>query len=256
MVEIRYGENYEVADLAGQSVSEARKQFQAEFGIPEKARAKLNGKKVKGDLEPETCLCDEDKLSFAEARGKGPFLVGALLLALAVTGGVFAYGWINSTTTLVAAVATEDFAAVTKNSDNIPAWTPYGFFKGAITGPAPLFDVSTSASGYSGDLVVTVSIANADELVKCYRMLAMKLELVKSSDNVVQDINESGAPGDDDDYVLLTLSNGEVSMFPGGSADNFTVRLKNGFYITHIYKSGNWGSSYEDPVLFCEVAQR
>ena len=49
MVEIRYGDQYEVTDLAGQTVNEAREQFRSEFGIPDKARAKLNGSKVKTD---------------------------------------------------------------------------------------------------------------------------------------------------------------------------------------------------------------
>ncbi len=88
MVEIRYGDYYEVAELAGQSITDARQQFRAELGIPEKARAKLNGRKVDAKLESEISLCDDDKLSFATASGKGAYLAGALLLALAITGSV------------------------------------------------------------------------------------------------------------------------------------------------------------------------
>ena len=80
MVEIRYGDYNEAADLAGQSVAEARQQFKGELGIPEKATARINGRKVKGTLEGETCLNDDDRLTFARTRGKGVFLVGALLL--------------------------------------------------------------------------------------------------------------------------------------------------------------------------------
>ena len=255
MVEIRYGDNYEVADLAGQTLGEARANFKAEFGIPDKARAKLNGKKVGGRAESEITLNDDDKLSFAEARGKGAYLVGAMLLALAVTGGVFAYGWINATTTLDATAATSDFAAVTENSSDALTWTPYGFFKGSISGPKPIFDVDTVTSNYSGDLVVTVSLANADELVKCYRVLALKIEMVETDNtSAVIEINED--VDTDNNWALLTLGNGEVNMFPGGTAQAMTVRVKSGFYITHIFKGANWGSSYEDPVLFCEVAQR
>jgi len=85
MVEIRYGDQYEITDLAGQTVGEAREQFKAEFGIPDKAQAKLNGSKVKTNTEIDTVLYDDDKLTFAVSRGKTPFLIGALLLALAVT---------------------------------------------------------------------------------------------------------------------------------------------------------------------------
>ncbi|MFC2001806.1 hypothetical protein ACFLUZ_04805 [Chloroflexota bacterium] len=257
MIEIKYSDNYEVANLAGQSVACAREQFKDEFGIPEKATAKLNGKKVRGRFESKTCLCDDDRLTFAKTRARGPFLVGAMLMALAITGGVFAFGWINATQTLNVTAATNDFAAVTSNTSNPVTWTPYGFFKGAISGPKPVFDIDTASSGYDGDLVVTVALGNADELVKCYRVLALQLELVAQSDNATIDINENGADSAED-WVMLTLNNGEVNMFPDGGdgAGAMTVRVKKGFYITHIYQAGNWGSSYEDPQLFCEVAQR
>ena len=76
-------------------------------------------------------------------------------------------------------------------------------------------------------------------------------------DNIV-DINESNTGlGDSNDYVLLTLNNGSVDMFPGGAADRFTVRIKSGYYMTHIYEADNWdeASDYQ-PQLFCEVAKR
>ena len=131
MVEIRFREHYEITDLAGLSVAEARKQFGDEFGIPEKAGAKLNGKKVKEGLEAETCLSDDDKLSFTTTRSRGALIaVGSLLLALALTGGVFAYGFINDTTSLTASVAAANFADVSVNnsySPSPPAWTGFGF---------------------------------------------------------------------------------------------------------------------------------
>jgi len=256
MVEIRYGEQYEVTDLAGQSVMEAREQFKAEFGIPDKARARLNGGKINGDLEPDTILNDDDRLSFAVARAKAPFLIGALLLALAATGGVFAFGWINATTTLSVTAASADFAAVTANTTDLPTWTPYGFFKGSISGPKPIFHVNTFDSGYTGDVVVTVSIANADELVRCYRVLALKIDIVDSTDNIIDINGDETYPGTAADFSMLTMGNGAVDLFMyQNAADNYTVRVKSGFYISHVYKPGNWGSNYEDPVLFCEVAQ-
>jgi len=258
MVEIRFREHYEITDLAGLSVAEARQQFGNEFGIPEKAGAKLNGKKVKGSLEAETCLSDDDKLSFTTTRSRGALIaVGSLLLALAITGGVFAYGWINATTTMLATAASADFAAVTPDAtEPVPDWTPYGFFKGTI-GTGTLFNVDTSVSTYTGDLVATVYLANADELVKCYRVMALKIVVMESDNTTYVDINGDTIQ-DDNDYSLLTLGNAAVDLFidQGGGSDNYSVRVKSGFYITHIWKAGNWGSSYEDPVLFCEVAQR
>jgi molybdopterin converting factor small subunit len=260
MVEIRYGEQYEIADLAGQTVSEVREQFKAEFGIPDRARARLNGIKIKESTELDTVLDENDRLSFTVDKGKSAYLVGALLLALAATGGVFAFGWVNASTTLMASTATQDFAAVSVNNSTPVTWHPYGFYKGSISGGSsgiPIFNVDTLTPNYTGDLVVTVSIANADTLSKCYRTLSLRVMMYDSSNNIV-DINEnnSGA-GDDNDFVLLTLNNGSVDMFPGGAADRFTVRIKSGYYTTHIYEAENWddASDYQ-PQLFCEVAQR
>lgn len=41
MVEIRYGEQYEAADLAGTSVAEAREWYKSEFDVPERAKTYL-----------------------------------------------------------------------------------------------------------------------------------------------------------------------------------------------------------------------
>ena len=261
MVEIRYGDQYEVADIAGQTVSEAREQFRDEFGIPDKARAKVNGKKVRGSSELDVVLNDDDKVSFVVAKNRAPFMVGALLLALAISGGVFATGFINATATLTGTVKNYDFASVSVNTTGISAlsWTGYGSFKGSIpittTNGTPIFNIDTLSSGYTGDLVVTVSLGNADQLAEVYRVLALKLTF-NTPNGAVADINESGA-ADANDWVLLTLDNGSVSMFPKGAASNnvCTVRVASGFYITNIKPLGGFGGS-ASPNLFCEVAQR
>ena len=254
MVEIKYGEQYETADLAGKSVREARDQFKAEFGIPDKAKIRLNGKKVKGNLESETCLCDDDKVSFAVSRGKGAFLVGALLLALAATGGVFAFGYITDSTTFTVDVITVDFAAVTANVTSKPAWTPYGFFKGS-TGAGSLFNIDTATSGYTGDLTATVSIANGEQLVTVYRVLSLKIEIIGDNGTGV-DVNGDGVYDSDNDFAILTLRNGAVDMFISqDAADLYHVNLKSGFYITNV-KGLGFTATYEDPQLFMEIAQR
>lgn len=266
MVEIRYGDQYEVTNLAGQTVSEAREHFKSEFGIPDKAKARLNGSKVKPGAELETVLNDDDKLTFAVARNRGVYLVGALLLALAATGGVFAYGFINASTTLSgASISDTNFADVGSNSTGIAAvtWSGFGFFKGTLsssytghsTNGTPIFNIDTTGgTGYTGDLVVTVSLGNADQLAKVYRVLALKLSMA-NPDGSVMDINEEGGAVASTDWVMLTLNNGEVSMFPGGTANVSTVRVKSGFYITHVYSAG-WAAGSKTPDLFCEVAQR
>jgi hypothetical protein len=254
MVEIRFRDQYEVTALAGQTVSEAREQFRNKFGIPDRATAKLNGTTVKGSAEFDTVLNDDDKLTFAVSKGVGVYLVGAALLALAVTGGVFAFGFINATTSLNATTVNSNFADVTANftgSANV-TWNAFGFFKGSIGGPNTIFNISP-AVGYTGDLVTTVTLSNADDLVKRYRVLALQLEMVDQASNAVLDVNESGA-ADVNDWVMLTLDNGSVSLFTDGSA-NMSLRVKRGFYITHVLPYNGWQGS-ATPELFCEVAQR
>jgi hypothetical protein len=261
MVEIRYGDQYEAADLAGQTVSEVRQQFREELGIPEKARARLNGRKVSVNAEPDMELNDDDKLSFAVDKSKAPFLVGALLLAMAITGGVFAFGFINASTNLNGSVSNSNFADVSVNSTGIGslAWNAYGFFKGSIpantsNNGTPVFNVDTATSGYTGDLAVTVSLGNADTLSKVYRVLSLKLGMFYPNGDPM-DINESGT-ADGNDWVLLTLNNGSVSLFPKGTANVTTVRVLGGSYITNVKPLAGWGSGTAAPQLFCEVAQR
>jgi len=259
MVEIRYGDQYEVTDLAGQTVCEAREQFKSEFGIPDKAKARLNGSKVKSSAELDTVLNDDDKITFAVAKSRVPYLVGALLLALAVTGGVFAFGFINATTTINASVYESNFADVSVNNTFAnPAFSSWGFYKGSI-GSGSLFDITPGIS-YTGDLAVTVSLGNADALAKNYRSMALQLEMVYSGNLTVVDINEStdnGSGSGSSDWVMLTLDNGSVTMFPQGTSNAapMTVRVKRGFYITQVHPFGGWTGS-ASPEIFCEVAQR
>jgi hypothetical protein len=180
--------------------------------------------------------------------------VGAALLALAVTGGVFAFGFINATTSLNATTIESNFADVTANatgSANV-TWNAFGFFKGSIGGPNTIFNIAPAA-GYTGDLVTTVTIGNADDLVKRYRVLNLQLEMVDEATQTVMDINESGTV-DANDWVMLSLDNGSVSLFTDGSAP-MSLRVKRGFYITHVHPFGGWQGS-ATPELFCEVAQR
>ena len=258
MVEIRYGDQFEVTDLAGQTICEAREQFKADFGIPDKAKAKLNGSKIKSGAELDTVLNDDDKLTFAVSRSKTPYLIGALLLALAVTGGVFAYGFINATTTINATIYESNFADVSVNNTFAnPAFNTWGFYKGSI-GSGYLFNI-TPGTNYTADLAVTVSLGNADALAKNYRAFSLQLDMIYTGNLTTVDINEStdNGSGNTLDWVMLTLDNGSVTMFPQGTATGaeMTVRVKRGFYITQVHPFGNWQGS-ASPEIFCEVAQR
>jgi len=247
MVEIKYGDQYEIVDIAGQTVSEAREQFKAEFGIPDKAKAKLNGSKVKNGAEIDTVLNDDDKLTFAVSRSRTPFLIGALLLALAATGGVFAFGFLNANVTL-SATTHGDFATVTANTDDVN-FLVHGLLKGSIFANHDLFYVEKS-SDWTGDLVITVSLGNAGELAKVYRAFGLELYLEDSNTHLPLDLGLTV-----DQMVLLSLDYPTANMFYSGASQNVTVKVKNGFYVaTHFPGSTPAGGS-ASPIIFCDVTQ-
>jgi hypothetical protein len=96
--------------------------------------------------------------------------------------------------------------------------------------------------------------ADLQDLVSAYRVLAMFLEMKTWAGNTV-DINADGA-NDTKDYALLTLGNGAVDLYVEQvAADNYTIWLKSGFYVSNIWGASGWAGK-ENPLLYCEVAQR
>ena len=248
MVEIRHGEYSELADLAGKSIAEAREQYKSEFEIPDRAQAILNDKPLKKKLEDRITLGDEDELYFEEReRSRKPVFITALLLALAISGGLFAYTWTTASVTIGLTSATADFANVTANLSGSITYQPFGKYRGSI--PAGnLFDVVPN-TGYSGDLEVTVYLANLDELTQNYRFWLMRVDL--------QDISGTRVDGQGISQVL-SLNNGQCSFYWPSS--NYTagtwyyVECAGGSYIGLPWGASGWSSTY-DPVLFCEVTQ-
>ncbi|MCL0094495.1 hypothetical protein M1N58_01160 [Dehalococcoidales bacterium] len=250
MVQIRYGEYSEQADLVGKSVAEAREQYKEEFGIPDKAQARLNGKPVKKKLEADTELGDGDELSFAEkSRSRGLFLMAACLLALAITGGVFAYGYTTAGITL-GVVAEEDWVTV------IPGpgitWDVFGRAIGELPENQPLFTITTDP-GWTGDYEVRVYLANAAELVDAYRYLNMKLMFV---DEYADEIGlDRQAREVDPDWQLLTLTNSEVTFLVDAYAPGipYYVILDGGSFMAH--PAAWFGDADVAPQLWIEVTQ-
>ncbi|MBA7636062.1 hypothetical protein ES703_43675 [subsurface metagenome] len=243
MVEIRYGERYEMADLAGRSIADAREQYKQEFGIPDKAKASLNDKGIRQKHEPKTALGDNDSLTFTQKSRKGLFFIGAILLALAITGGIFAYGATADIVDLDL-TAQSDFAAVLENTVDPPSWDVWGSYKGSV-GTGTLFTVTADAvGGWTGDMSVILTITNAHDLVAAYRILVLEIEVHNGVDAL--------ASGSTTEY--LTLGVGEVSIeFTQLTVGPYTVQITDGFYITH---RGGWAANAEDPSIFCQVLQR
>jgi hypothetical protein len=254
MVQVEYRRETRAAELTGHTVAEVRRLFEGELGFGKQTAAVLNGVRVSTHREGCTTLNDDDNLVFKAVSHRVAFLLGALLLVLAITGGVFASGFMNGSASLSGAtVANNNFAEISVNGTVSTTWDVLGGVKGS-TGNATLFNVDTASSGYTGDLVLTVSLANEDTLSTIYRSLSLSIELRDSLGNLV-DINEDNNAGSDD-YALLTLNNGSVTLpFEQTAAQVYTVWLKNGSFIAQVYSS-NWNNGEATPMFFCEVAQR
>ncbi len=240
MVEIRFGENYQEVDLAGKTVAEVREQYKEQFGIPDKAQVKLGGKGIKKKLEAETRLNAGDKIIFAEKSRKGLVFIGTILLALSITGGVFAYG---ATTATVGLTLTDkpDFAGVVAATP--PTWNVFGSYKGKVTA-GDLFTITPDAA-WTGDMSVVLTLANAHDMVEAYRILVLKIE-------VWDDGTVAKAAGSTTEY--LTLGVGEIGIeFDQTTGPTYTVKIIDGFYITH---KGGWTSGKEDPTILAQVLQR
>ena len=255
MVEIRYGESSEQADIAGMSVAEARERYGITFDIPDRAKAYVNGKPIKGDKESYLKLCDCDELTF-KAGTKVPVLLIAMLAALAATGGAFAYTFFTATTTIGVTAGGADFANVSVNM-TVPTWSVCGYSTGAVN-TGDLFTIDTTPCSYTGDFIATVYLSNAEQLTKVYRIMVLKIEIWDNAGGQV-DINGDGVvnAAGHEDYALLTLRNGATDLFVTQPAppSSYNVKLAGGFYRTHIWGTG-WTAGYQAPQLLIELAQR
>ncbi len=244
MVEIRYGEHYEVADLAGKSVAEVRELYKSELDLPDKAQASLNGKGIGKKHEPETELNENDELSFEEKTRKGLVLLGAFVLTLAITGGLFAYAYLTDSTTIGATAVQADFASVTANATGIPNYTFIGSTRGSIE-PGTLFNI-TRTSEYTGDLEVNVYLANIDELQKDYSFWMLRLELKDSGDTQMNIGSEIKILSLDSPLVSFACDN--VTL-----VDTFYVNVLGGSYRVRGHGLGTF--SADDPSIFCQINQ-
>ncbi len=241
MVEIKYRDRYEAADLAGKHIGEVREQYKSEFGIPDKAQARLNGKKISGKREFNTTLSANDKLSFEQRSHRGLFFGGAVLLALVVTGTMFAT---TATTTTVTLTLTgkADYAAVVA-AGSPPTWNVWGSYKGEVT-TGDLFTI-TPETDFTGDMVAMITITNASDLVSAYRVLILEIEIYDSAATPAQ----VGTT----EYLTLTRGDITIEIDQTGFTAPYTVQITGGNYMTH---RGGWTAGNEDPIILCDVIQK
>lgn len=200
---------------------------------------------------------DRDKLSF-RARSRLLPLIGSLVLALAITGAMFA-GTYTTAALELDATEKDEFATVTTYS--APSWPTNVWcrYKGSVP-TGQLFKITPEAT-YTGDLVVKVHLTNIDKLAKGYRYLKMRLKLYYFAACVpLKDVTawEDGTHP----YELLNLENGVVTFVAkegvGGDDDHYYyVYLDGGCWHAHPWKVGSVpDSTYYSPMLYCEASQR
>jgi len=131
-------------------------------------------------------------------------LIIGVVLALVVTGGLYAFTYTSTTVATDVTVADAEIATAAPSATQ-PDWssilTPPE--DPPLMGEVPsgdLFDITPSAT-YSGDLAVKVYLANTGDLIKAYDYLNMKLYL-----------DGSVEAGETPSYQLLTLQNGEANF--------------------------------------------
>ena len=165
------------------------------------------------------------------------FFIGAVLLALAITLGLFAYGQTTATVTL-GVTGQPDFATVTPLTG--PTYTVWGSYTGRIP-RGDLFDI-TPAAGWTGDMSVILRIANAEDLIECYGILVFKIEIWNTSEQL-------GTT----EYLSLGKG-GQISIdFAYSAVTPYTVEVTGGYYVTH---RGGGTTGKEDPTIYCQVLQR
>ena len=250
MVELRYGSQYEVADLAGRNLAEVRQWYVRVLDIPESAIIKLNGKAVQRKDEPDITLKDSDELRFVKKSRRLPIFIMAILLALGATAVPFAFA--QTTATISANVTAKNDFVTVEVASPAPTWNVWGTYK-ASTGSGELFKV-TPGTDFTGDLVCSVIMANVDELIETYRMLVMTISIYE--DDGSGSNADTGAQIGSTEY--LTLSKGEIDILMedlSGKKSPFWVYLDGGYYIAHRW--GGWSpSGKEDPLLYCDITQK
>lgn len=177
-------------------------------------------------------------MKFMKKSKRNLFLLGALALALVITGGMFAGAWFSAAND--GSITTEaDFADVSATALTIT--DVQGGESGNVAAQT-IFTI-TPAGNYTGELLVTVYLTNAPDLTSTFESLQLK---VKSA-------FQGGGLGLTD-WQIISLDNESVIIpvtgYTGGTPFDVTV------------EGGTWHAQPDiatndpDLDLYCEVSQR
>ena len=185
------------------------------------------------------------------------YLVTALLLALAVTTGTFAYTQTSGSISASIATGSSGFAEVTttKPADGFPvtdkysdapSWTPVVNTAGGITA-GHLYYIDPK--DYNGNLLVMLYLTNVGDLAQGYSYLNLGVNFY-TTDNATW-TEETTVTGTDPDLnYFLTLSNGYVSfIIPAGSTKG-VITIDQGAYYCIDDTTG-----YLTPRFYIDVRQ-
>ncbi len=205
----------------------------------------LNKKFGKNNKEVEPAEGDVRK---SARKSMKPFvLLGSLLLALVITGAIFAYTATTTTATITVTGGSTDFCTVAENTTGTASldYTILGKHRGTI-GSALLFDVDPDAN-YTGDLVLNVYLTNADELEMDYSSWMMRIQLTDSTGASVLGV---GTPTE---IISLDTPGASIEIEYGdwSGAGNFYIYCDGGSYKTF----NNGWITPESPLLYAQVVQ-
>ena len=170
-------------------------------------------------------------------------LIIALVALLVVTGGMFAYTFTTATATIGVIAPTSDFAEI--SAGNVTAPAVFGKFTG--TWPTGDLYTITPTENYTGDLVVTVYLVNAGELIRYYHHLNMQLEFLDSANATADEQGEAQVINLQNSAVQFTWDYGE-------GTSPYAVKITGGSFRLHPFKTLT-GGSYQ-PQIWAEITQR
>ena len=111
-----------------------------------------------------------------------------------------------------------------------PTWTAFGRAIGGVSTPGDLFYID--ATNNAADIVVTLYITNAQELIHCYRYLILKVGVYVES-NAGEWEKVSLGNGELIPDTFITIRNAQVSFILPGYA-KYKVTIDNGsFYCAN-----------------------
>lgn len=126
-----------------------------------------------------------------------------------------------------------------------PVWTVFGSAIGGVTHPVDLFRIDATQN--RTDIVVTLYLTNAQELVNHYRFLTLKVGVYVESHGEWQ--KATLASGEVFPETFITLRNGQVSfVLPGYARYQVTID-SGGFYAASASLDGRGLS----PQFYLEV---